>query len=69
MNFENEFVAHRKIDFFHFATVKMNGSQTNVIYFGSTKNTIVKVTIDKNNSNKIALREIALVECTAFKFL
>jgi hypothetical protein len=40
-----------------------------VIDFGSTKNTIVKRTIDKNYSNKIALREIATVESTAFKFL
>jgi hypothetical protein len=40
-----------------------------VIDFGSTKNTIVKGAIDKNYPNKIALREIATVESTAFKFL
>jgi hypothetical protein len=40
-----------------------------VIDFGSTKNTIVKIAIDKNYPNKMALREIATVESTAFKFL
>lgn len=69
MNFKNEFVTHRKIDIFYFAMVKKNASQCYVIDFGSAKNTIVKGTIDKNDSNKIALGEIASIESTAFKFL
>jgi hypothetical protein len=40
-----------------------------VINFCSAKKTIVKDAIDKNHPNKIALREIATVESTAFKFL
>jgi hypothetical protein len=40
-----------------------------VIDFGSAKKTIVESTIDKNHPDKIALREIAMVESTAFKFL
>jgi hypothetical protein len=40
-----------------------------VIDLGSTKKTIVKGAIDKNHPNKIALREITIVESTAFKFL
>jgi hypothetical protein len=40
-----------------------------VVDFGSAKNTIVEGTIDKNYPNKIALREIAMVESTTFKFL
>lgn len=69
MNFKNEFVAHRKIHFFHFATIKKHASKRHVVDFGSAKNTIVKSAIDKNDSNKIALREITMVESTTFKFL
>ncbi len=39
-----------------------------MIDFGTTKNTIVKGTIDKNDSDKIALREIASIESATFKF-
>jgi NifB/MoaA-like Fe-S oxidoreductase len=69
MNFKNEFVTHRKIDFFHFATIEKYASQGYMVDFGSAKNTIIKSTINKNHSNKIALREITTVESTAFKFL
>jgi hypothetical protein len=69
MNLKNEFVAHRKIHFFHFATIKKYASKGHVIDFGTAKKTIVESTIDKNHPNKIALREITTVESTAFKFL
>lgn len=69
MYFENEFVAHCKIDFFHFATIEKHASQGYVIDFCSAKNTVIKSAIYKSNPNKIALREIASVESTAFKFL
>ena len=68
MNFKNEFVTHRKIDLFYFATVKKYASKCHVIDFGFAKITIVKGAIDKNYSNKIALREIATVESATFKF-
>ena len=68
MHFKNEFVTHRKIDLFYFATVKKYASQSYVIDFGSAKNTIVEGAIYKNHSNKIALREIATVESATFKF-
>ena len=69
MNFKNEFIAHRKIDIYHFATVKKYTSQCYVIDFGSAKNAIVKGAIDKNDSNKVAFREVARIESTALKFL
>jgi hypothetical protein len=69
MNLKNEFVAHRKIYFLHFATIKKYASKCHVIDFGSAKKTIVKGAIDKNYPNKIALREIATVESATFKFL
>lgn len=69
MNFKNEFVTHCKIDIFHFATVEKYAPQCHVVDFGSAKNTVDKGAIDKNDPNKIALREIAMVESTAFKFL
>jgi hypothetical protein len=69
MNLKNEFVAHRKIDIFHFATVKKYASQCDVVDFGFAKNAIVESAIDKNHPNKVALREITMVESTAFKFL
>ena len=68
MHFKNEFVTHRKIDLFYFATVKKYASQSYVIDFGSAKNTVVESAIDKNDSNKVALREIATVESATFKF-
>jgi len=49
--------------------IKKHASQGYVIDFGSAKKTIIKSAIDKNYPNKIALREIATVESTAFKFL
>ena len=69
MDFKNEFVAHRKIHVFHFASIEKHASQCHVIDSGSAKNTIIKGAIDKNYPNKVALREIATVESTAFKFL
>ena len=69
MHFKNEFVAHRKIHVFDTASIKKYASQCHVVDFGSAKNTIVKGAIYKNDPNKIALREIATVESTAFKFL
>jgi hypothetical protein len=69
MHFKDEFVAHCKIDIYDFATVKKDASQRHVIDFGSAKKTIVEGAIDKNDSNKIALREITVIESTAFKFL
>mgnify|MGYP007089531284 CR=1 FL=1 len=68
MNFKDEFVAHRKIYFFDFATIKKHASKCYVIDFGSAKNTIIKSTIDKNYPNKITLREITIVESATFKF-
>ena len=55
MDFENQFVTHRKIDFSYFATIKKYASQCYVIDFGTAKNAIVKGAIDKNDSNKVAL--------------
>ncbi len=69
MHFKDEFVAHCKIDIYDFATVKKYASQCHVIDFGSAKNTVVEGTIDKNDSNKIALREITVIESATFKFL
>lgn len=69
MNLKNKFVAHRKIHFFHLASIKKHASKCHVIDFCPAENTIVEGTIDKNHPNKIALREIATVENAAFKFL
>lgn len=69
MNFKDEFVTHRKIHVFHFATVEKHRSKCHVIDFGSAKKTIVEGAIDKNHPNKIALRKITIVESAAFKFL
>ena len=69
MNFKNEFVTHGKIHVFYLSTIKIHASQCDMIDFGSAKKTIVKSAIDKNNPNKIALREITMIESTAFKFL
>ena len=69
MNFKNKLVAHCKIDIFDFATIKKYASKCHVIDFGSAKKAIIKDTIDKNYPNKIALREITVVESATFKFL
>lgn len=49
MNFKNEFVAHGKIDFFDFATVKSCRSKSDIIDFGFIKYTVIKNAINKSN--------------------
>jgi hypothetical protein len=68
MHFKNEFAAHRKIDFFDFASIESYGSQTNMIDFGIIKITIIKDTVDKGNIHKITGRERTIVKCAALKF-
>jgi hypothetical protein len=69
MNFEDQFVTHCKIHFLNFASVEKHGSEGNMIDFCSTKNAVIESTINENDSNKIALRKIAVIESTTFKFL
>jgi hypothetical protein len=68
VNFEDEFVTHSKIDFFDLAIVKKYGSKSRVIDFGSIKNAVVELAIDKSDAYKIAFRKIAIGKCAAFKF-
>ena len=49
MNFKDQFVAHGKIHFLNFTTVKSSGSESDIIDFGFIENTIIKNTIDKGN--------------------
>jgi hypothetical protein len=54
VNFEDEFVAHGKIDFFDLAIVKKYGSKSGVIDFGSIEDAVVELAIDKSDAYKIA---------------
>ena len=68
MNFEDEFVTHREIDFFDLAIIKIDGSKSRVVDFGSIEIAVVKLAIDKSNAYKIAIGKITIVKSAAFKF-
>ncbi|GEC71393.1 hypothetical protein FFL01_09320 [Flavobacterium flevense] len=55
MNFENEFVAHGKIDFFDLALVKKHGSKSGVIDPGGIEIAVIKLAINKGNAYKITI--------------
>jgi hypothetical protein len=67
--FKNEFIAHRKINLFNFASIESHGSQTHMIDSGSIKNTIIKNTINKGNVHKITGRKSTVIKCAASKLL
>lgn len=68
MHFEYEFVAHRKINFFNLAIVKIHGSKSRVIDFGSVEVAVVELAIYESNANQIAIRKITIGKSTGFKF-
>ncbi len=67
MNFENQFVAHGKINFFDFAVIKSDTSKSHIINFGFVENTIVKSAVDKGNGKKSAGRKITIIKNAAFE--
>ena len=68
MNFENEFVAHRKIDFFDLALIKKYRSKSSVINSGGIEIAVIKLAIDKGNAYKITIWKIAIGKRAGFKF-
>jgi len=68
VNFEDEFVRHRKIDFFDLAIIKKYGSKSRVVDFSSIKNAVIELTIDESNAYKIAIGKITIIESAGFKF-
>ncbi|MNE57494.1 hypothetical protein D3C80_1524620 [compost metagenome] len=69
MNFKNEFVAHGKIYFLNFASIKSNGSKSYIINFCFAESTIIKNTIDKSNCQKGAGRKVTIIKNAAFEVL
>ncbi len=67
MDFENELVAHRKIDFPQIAITEPNRPESNVVDFRTIEIAMLKRTIDKRDADEIARRKIAMAERTAFK--
>lgn len=68
MHFENEFVAHRKINFFDLAIVKIHGSKSRVIDFGLIENAVIELAIYESNAYQIAIGKITIGKSTGFKF-
>jgi hypothetical protein len=49
--------------------IETNSSEGYVIYFGVTKNTIIKSTVNKSYCQEYTLGKITIGKCTTFKFL
>jgi hypothetical protein len=67
MDFENELVAHRKIDADNPATVEKHCPERDIINFRAAENTVVERAIYESHCQKSARGKIAMAECTAFK--
>ena len=68
MDFENEFVAHRKIDIGEIASVEINRSKCDIIDLCPGKIAVVKRAIDERHGKKHALGKIAICKSATFEF-